>query len=69
MVRRIEVAFKKDMRDALGEGIKKRIVDELHIDVESVRTIDVYTFDPELTKEKLSLLGVKLFADPVIQVF
>ncbi|MCZ7356576.1 MAG: phosphoribosylformylglycinamidine synthase subunit PurL [Candidatus Methanoperedens sp.] len=69
MASRIEVAFKKGVRDALGESIKKRIIDDIHINVESVRTIDVYTFDPELTKEELSLLGDKLFADPVIQVF
>ncbi len=69
MVSRIEVAFKKEMTDALGEGIKKRIVEDLHINVGSVRTLDVYTFDPALPREELNLLGEKLFADPVIQVF
>ncbi|VVB84700.1 Phosphoribosylformylglycinamidine synthase subunit PurL [uncultured archaeon] len=69
MVSRIELGFKKGMRDALGEGIKKRIIEDLHINVESVRTIDVYTLDPAQSKENLSLLGEKLFADPVIQVY
>ncbi len=69
MTPRIEVAFKKGMKDALGEGVKKRIVEDLHINVDSVRTIEVYTFDADLKDEELALLGEKLFADPVIQDF
>jgi phosphoribosylformylglycinamidine synthase len=69
MTSRIEVVFKKGMKDALGEGVKKRIVEDLHINVESVRTIEVYTFDAHLSEKELALLGEKLFADPVIQVF
>jgi len=69
MTPRIEVAFKKGMKDALGEGVRKRIVEDLHINVDSVRTIEVYTFDADLSGKKLSLLGEKLFADPVIQNF
>ncbi len=69
MVRRIEVGFKKGMRDALGESIRKRIVEDLHIDVDSVRTVEVYTLDATLSNEQVKLLGEKLFADPVIQVF
>lgn len=69
MSRRIEVRFKDGMKDALGEGVKKRIIEDLHIDVESVRTVDVYTFDASLSDEQVIVLGEKLFADPVIQVF
>ncbi|MCX9012386.1 MAG: phosphoribosylformylglycinamidine synthase subunit PurL [Candidatus Methanoperedens sp.] len=69
MVSRIETCFKDGMRDALGEGIKKRIIDDLHIEVESVRTIDVYMFDADLSGMQIKLLGEKVFADPVIQVF
>jgi phosphoribosylformylglycinamidine synthase len=69
MVSRIEVGFKKGTKDALGESIKKRILEDLHINVESVRTIDVYTFDVDISQQEMTLLGEKLFADPVIQVF
>lgn len=69
MVIRIEVGFKEGMKDALGEGVKKRIIEDLHIRADSVRTIDVYTFDAKLSEEEVNLLGEKLFADPVIQVF
>src|SRR3989304_10138302 len=67
MVSRIEVCFKKGTRDALGESIKKRINEDLNIEVTSVRTIEVYTFESTLSKEQLRLLGGNLFADPVIQ--
>ncbi|MCZ7400240.1 MAG: AIR synthase-related protein [Candidatus Methanoperedens sp.] len=69
MTSRIEVGFKKGMKDALGEGVKKRIVEDLHINVDSVRTIEVYTFDALFSEKELNLLGEQLFADPVIQVF
>ncbi len=69
MTCRIEVAFKKGMKDALGEGVRKRIVEDLHINVDLVRTIEVYTFDADLSEKQLALLGEKLFADPVIQDF
>jgi phosphoribosylformylglycinamidine synthase II len=69
MTSRIEVIFKKGMKDALGEGIKKRIVEDLHINVDSVRTIEVYTFDADLSGKELDTLGEQLFADPVIQFF
>jgi phosphoribosylformylglycinamidine synthase len=69
MVNRIEVGFKKGMKDALGESIKKRIVEDLHINVDAVRTIEVYSIDADLTNEMVMTLGKKLFADPIIQVF
>ena len=69
MARRIEVGFKNGMKDALGEGIRKRILEDLHINVDTVRTIDVYTIDAGISSEQVIALGEKLFADPVIQVF
>ncbi len=69
MARRIEVGFKKGIKDALGDSIKKRIVEDLHIFIDSVRTIEIYTIDADISPEQLKLLGDELFADPVIQVF
>lgn len=66
---RIEVGFKDGIKDALGDSTRKRIVEDLHINVESVRTIDVYTFDADISIEQLNVLGKELFADPVIQLF
>jgi phosphoribosylformylglycinamidine synthase len=69
MVNRIEVGFKKGMKDALGDSIKKRIIEDIHINVDSVRTIEVYSIDADLTDEQVMILGENLFADPIIQVF
>ncbi len=66
---RIEVGFKEGIRDALGEKIKKRINEDLGIEVREVKTIDVYTIDAALSNEQLNFLGENLFSDPVIQEF
>jgi len=69
MAYRIEVGFKEKIRDALGEKIKKRIIEDLNIPVSDVKTIDVYTIDADLSKEQLIFLCQNLFSDPVIQEF
>ncbi len=66
---RIEVGFKEGIRDALGEKIKKRINEDLSIEVKEVKTIDVYTIDAALSDEQLNFLGENLLSDSVIQEF
>lgn len=66
---RIEVSFKKGIRDALGEGIKKQIIEDLNIQASEMRTVDVYTIDAALSKEQLNFLAQNLFIDPIIQEF
>ena len=53
MADRIEVGFKKGIRDALGEKIKRRISDNFSLPVEKVRTVEVYTIEGGLTKDEL----------------
>ena len=66
---RIEVGFKEGIRDALGEGVKKGIGEDLNITVKNVKTIDVYTVDADLSKARLNFLGENLFSDPISQEF
>jgi len=66
---RIEVGFKKEIKDALGEKTKKKINEDLNIKIEKIRIIDVYTIEADLSKRKLNLLGENLFADPITQKF
>jgi len=40
MAHRIEVGFREGIRDALGEKVKKRIIEDLNILVANVKTID-----------------------------
>ena len=67
MARRIEIALKKGVRDAHGERIKREIEHFLHLAVEEVRTIDVYTVDGELSEDELVKAASEPFCDPVIQ--
>jgi phosphoribosylformylglycinamidine synthase len=67
MAERIEVGFKKGIRDALGEKIKRRIRDNFSLPVEKVSTIEVYTIEGGLTKAQLNLAAAGPLSDPVIQ--
>ena len=69
MAHRIEIGFKKGIRDALGEKIKKRIVENLHLAVGEVRTIEVYTIDGRLSLRDLKRIAAGPLSDPVIQCF
>jgi phosphoribosylformylglycinamidine synthase len=64
---RIEIALKNGVRDARGERIKREIEHFLHLSVEEVRTIDVYTIDAALSQEELKQAAAGPFSDPVIQ--
>ena len=69
MINRIEVNFKKDAADALGNSVKKRILETLRMNADSVRTVDVYTIDSDCSLEELKKIGEVLFTDPMIQEF
>ncbi|MEI7671330.1 MAG: phosphoribosylformylglycinamidine synthase subunit PurS, partial [Deltaproteobacteria bacterium] len=67
MASRIEIGFKKGIRDALGERIKKGIVEHLGIHVDSVKTLEVYTLDGTLASEELEKAANGPLSDPIIQ--
>jgi len=67
MVNRIEVGFKRGVRDALGEKVRRRIVEHLHMDVEKVSTVDVFTVEGALRKSELKAIARGPLSDPVIQ--
>jgi phosphoribosylformylglycinamidine synthase II len=64
---RVEVAMKEGVRDPAGEATRLEIRDTLGLSVDSVRVIDVYNIDAELTSKELELVRKDLFTDPVIQ--
>jgi phosphoribosylformylglycinamidine synthase subunit PurSL len=64
---RIEVSFKAEYRDPLGESVQRSIVEDLGLSVEKVRTIDVYTIDANLTPQEVEQVRRELFTDPIIQ--
>jgi len=67
MAWRIVVGLNEGVRDARGERVKKEIREHLGIQLESVRTIDVYTVDAALSEEEIKAAADGPFCDPVIQ--
>jgi len=67
MAWRVVVGLKEGVRDARGERVKKEIRDHLGIQLESVRTIDVYTVDAALSEDEINAAAQGPFCDPVIQ--
>jgi len=66
---RIVVGLKDGVRDARGERVKQELNQHLGIDLEQVRTIDVYTVDASLSENDLQLAAGGPFSDPVIQEY
>jgi phosphoribosylformylglycinamidine synthase II len=69
MANRIEIGFREGIRDALGEKIKKRIIDHLRIKVDSVTTIEVYTIEGDLAPGDLEAASRGPLSDPIIQKY
>ncbi|MBM4314373.1 MAG: phosphoribosylformylglycinamidine synthase [Deltaproteobacteria bacterium] len=69
MANRIEIGFRIGIRDALGEKIKKRIVEHLRIQVDSVATIEVYTIEGDLASAELEAAAHGPLSDPIIQEY
>ncbi len=66
MPHRIEIALKRGNHDALGARTATRIKEDLGLNVEKVKTIDVYTIDASLADEDVAKLAEAL-CDPIIQ--
>ena len=69
MAHRIEVGFKQTHRDAHGEKVRARVLSDLGIELEQVRTIDVFTLDMELSADELEQIASGPFSDPIIQTY
>ena len=67
MAWRIVVGLKDNVRDARGERVRREIREHLGIELEAVRTIDVYTVDAQLSETEVAAAAAGPFSDPVIQ--
>lgn len=65
----VEVCYKPDKRDALGESVKADIKDDLGLLAESVSFVDVYTINAEITEKEAQKIASQLLSDPVIQEY
>ncbi len=69
MHHRIEIGLKSHIRDALGERLRRRIREDLNLEVQSVNTISVYTIDADLSPEQLEMVASGPFSDPITQAY
>jgi phosphoribosylformylglycinamidine (FGAM) synthase PurS component len=67
MAHRIEIALKLNLVDAVGEKAKRRIGRDLHLPVDRVRTINVYTVDADLSQDELETIASDSYRDPISQ--
>jgi len=67
MANKIEVAMKAHLPDPAGQSVRGRLAEDLGIQVDDVRVIDVYTINADLTEDQIEQLRTELFTDPVIQ--
>jgi len=64
---RIVAALKDGVRDPRGERVRREIREHLGIELESVRTLDVYTVDAVLSADELQQVANGPLCDPVVQ--
>ncbi|MBI5445030.1 MAG: phosphoribosylformylglycinamidine synthase [Deltaproteobacteria bacterium] len=67
MTHRSEVATKGHLRDARGDGVTREIREFLHLPVDEVRTLDVYTLDLGLGLDEAEVCAREALSDPVVQ--
>ena len=68
MAHRLEIALKKNLVDAEGQGICQKAKNYFGIEMHSVRTIHVITIDAELSDEQLNAVQTDIFTNPVTQI-
>jgi phosphoribosylformylglycinamidine synthase len=67
MVWRIVVGLKDGIKDPRGERIRRELKQHLGLQVDEVRTLDVYTVDAALSQDEIEAAAAGPFSDPVIQ--
>ena len=67
---RVEVREKEGFYDALGESVKRDIMDLGFQDkVKEVKTVQVYLLDGEVEEDQIKKICADLFIDPVTQEY
>ncbi len=66
---KVEVSYKPEVPDTLGQGILKDITDLGISGVDSVRTATVYWIEGTLDDQAIDRIGAELLADPITQVY
>ena len=64
---KIEVSYKPETPDAIGQGILQDIADLGLTGVESVHTVQIYWIEGDINSHAIERVGAELLADPVTQ--
>ena len=64
---KIEVSYKPETPDAIGQGILQDITDLGLAGVESVRTVQIYWIEGDINSHTIERICAELLADPVTQ--
>ncbi|MCP3922760.1 MAG: phosphoribosylformylglycinamidine synthase [Desulfobacterales bacterium] len=68
MKSRLEITLKDNLLDAEGLKLQKNAEKYFGIELESVRSVHILTFDSSLTEEQLETVRADAFTNPVIQI-
>ncbi len=68
MISRIEIALKKELRDAEASALMKKAASYFGIQIEAARCINIVTIESDLGPEQLSVVKDEIFTNPVTQV-
>ena len=66
---KVEVSYKPEVPDTVGQGILEDIADLGISDVNSVRTATVYWIEGSLDTRSIDQIGSELLADPITQTY
>ena len=66
---KVEVYYKPEVPDTIGQGILEDITDLGISSVDSVRTATVYWIEGTLDAQAIDRIGMELLADPITQVY
>jgi phosphoribosylformylglycinamidine synthase len=69
MAHRIEIGFKRQFSDPLGNRVRTQIWEDLNINLESVYIVQVYTIDYSLGYDQLELIVKSALLDPIVQEY
>ncbi len=66
---KVEVYYKPEVPDTVGQGILEDIADLGISDVDSVRTATIYWIEGSLDTQSIDRIGAELLADPITQAY
>ena len=68
MISRIEIALKKELRDAEASALIRKAASYFGIRIEAARCIHIVTIESDLSSEQLATVKDEIFTNPVTQI-